>query len=246
LDPTTLAIVLAGFLFASTLKGIVGIGQITTAVAILGTVMSLREAVPLLVLPAIASNIVQACEGGGLGATVRRFGLLNAAGCAGIWLGTVILYLVEPSVPVTLLGVLVCAYCAMNLMALRLSVPRARERLLLPVVGAVSGVLTCATGSLHLLLAAYYQAIGLAKDKYVQANAVSFLIGGVVWVAALADQGVMTRSTLTISVLILIPTFAGLALGRWLRRRVPEATFRICVYVFLLLLGLNLIRKGAF
>jgi hypothetical protein len=244
-DASTLAIVLAGFLLASTLKGIVGIGQITTAVAVLGTVVSLRETVPLLVLPALAANIVQACERGGLCATLRRFWLLNLAGCAGIWLGTVILYLVEPSVPVTLLGLVVCGYGVINLAAVKVSVPASGERLLSPIVGFVSGVLTGATGSLHLLLAAYFQAVGLDKDRYIQANAVTFLIGSVVWIAALVDQGAMTGTTLALSAVILVPTFAGLALGRWLRRRVPEVAFRTGVFAFLLLLGLNLIRKGA-
>ena len=110
MDTATLAIIFAGFLVASTVKGIVGVGQVTTALAILGSTVPLRALVPLLVLPALVSNIVQAGEGGGFLTMLRRFWLTNATGCVGVWLGTMILYSVDPRYPTALLGVLVCAY----------------------------------------------------------------------------------------------------------------------------------------
>jgi uncharacterized protein len=244
LDTVSLAIVFSGFLIASTVKGIVGVGQVTTALAILGSVVPLRELVPLLVLPALVSNLVQAGEGGGLRPMLRRFWLTNATGCAGVWIGTIILFSVDPRYPTTLLGTLVCAYSVAGLAAVRTRIPDGRERLWSPIVGFVSGVLTGATGSLHLLLAAYYVALGLERDKFIQANAITFLITSVVWSAALVEQGAMTRETVVLSTAILIPTFAGLYAGRWIRRRVAYEIFRKGLLALLFVLGLNLIRKA--
>jgi uncharacterized membrane protein YfcA len=246
LDTATLAFVLVGFLIASTVKGIVGIGQITTALAIVGGLVSLRELVPLLVLPALVSNIVQAAEGSGFWPMLRRFWLTNATGCAGVWLGTAILYSVDPRYPTALLGVLVCGYSVLGLTAGVVRVPAARERLLSPIVGFVSGVLTGATGSLHLLLAAYYEAVGLERNEFIKANAITFLITSVIWSAALFDQGAMNREVLILSAAILVPTFLGLYAGRWIRRRIAHEVFRKGLLALLFVLGLNLIRKAVF
>jgi uncharacterized membrane protein YfcA len=244
LDTLSLAIVFAGFFVASTVKGIAGIGQVTTALAILGSVVPLRELVPLLVLPAFVSNLIQAAEGGGFWAMLRRFWLANAAGCTGVWLGTVILYSVDPRIPTALLGVLVCGYSLISLFAVKVRVPSTRERIWSPVVGFVSGVLTGSTGSLHLLLATYYEAVGLVRDKFIQANAITFLIASVVWTAALVEQRAMTRESVILSAAILVPAFAGLYAGRLIRHRVPYEIFRKGLLALLIVLGLNLMRKA--
>ena len=42
----------------------------------------------------------------------------------------------------------------------------------------------------------------------------------------------------------LVPVFAGMFLGEWLRGRVSEVLFRRAILILLLLSGLNLIRQA--
>ncbi len=244
MDPVTASIVAAAFLVSGVVKGAGGLGQATTAVAILTTALGLREAVPLLIVPTLVANAWQVRHGGGLGPLFRRFWALNAAACIGIWLGTMILFAVDPVALAAVLGIVVCLYAAINLTRWTIRMTAARERWLSPIAGLVSGVLTGTTGSLHLLLVVYFQALGLEKDRFVQACGLIFLIGTVIWAASLAERGALNATTAAISALALIPTLLGMAAGSWLRARVSEALFRRWVWIGMIVLGLNLVRKA--
>lgn len=243
-----IAVAAGAFLVAGVIKGAIGIGQITVAVSLLATALPLREAVPLLILPAIVSNIIQVVQGGdrpAAVAVVRRFALTNALGCAGVWAGTVLLFSTTSDAASAVLGIVVAAYAAMNLLRYSPTVPPRIEPALTPVVGLASGVLTGLTGSLHLGLAAWFQAIRLTSPDFIRATGGSFLLASVFWVAALITEGQFGPREAIWSAAALIPTFAGLWMGNALRNRVPEATFRKIVFAGLLLLALNMIWKAA-
>ena len=244
MDVFTAIVVAAAFLVSGVVKGAVGIGQATTAVAILTTALGLREAVPLLIVPTLVANAWQVRHGDGLGAMLRRFWVLNATACIGIWLGTFVLYAIDPVALAAVLGVVVCVYAVINLSRWTIRLEAMRERWLSPIAGLVSGVLTGTTGSLHLLLVVYFQALGLEKDRFVRACGLTFLIGTVIWAASLAERGALDAMTAALSALALIPTLLGMAAGSWLHARISEALFRRWVWIGMILLGLNLMRKA--
>ncbi len=169
---------------------------------------------------------------------------MNAAACAGIWLGTMILFAIDPVALAAVLGTVVCVYSVINLASWTIGLGAAGERWLSPAAGFVSGVLTGTTGSLHLALVVYFQALGLDKERFVQACGLTFLIGTIIWAAALAERGALNATTAAVSALALIPTLLGMAAGSWLRARVSEALFRRWVCIGMIVLGLNLIRKA--
>ncbi len=244
MDAYLYATIALAFLASGVVKGAVGIGQATTAVAILTAVIGLREAVPLLIVPTLVANAWQVRQGGGLGAVFRRFWALNAAACLGVWFGTMILFAIDPVALAAVLGVAVCLYAAINLGRWTIGLKATRERWLSPIIGLVSGVLTGTTGSLHLTAVVYYQALGLDKDRFVQACGLTFLIGTVIWAASLAERGAFDGATAAVSALALIPTLVGMAAGSWLRARISEVLFRRWVWIGLIVLGLNLVRKA--
>ena len=244
MDPTTASIVAAAFLVSGVVKGAVGIGQVTTAVAILTTALGLREAIPLLIVPTLVANVWQLRRGSGLGALFKRFWILNAVACFGVWLGTMILFAIDPVALTAVLGTIVCLYVAFNLTRWTIRMKGSHERWMSPVTGLVSGLLTGTTGSLHLLLVVYFQALGLDKDRFVQACGLTFLIGTVIWAAALTERGALDATAATVSALVLIPTLLGMAAGSWLRAKISEALFRRWVWIGMIVLGLNLVRKA--
>ncbi len=232
------------FLVAGTVKGAIGAGLPTTAIAILSAAIGLREAVPLLVVPAVAANLWLVLSGGRAVHLVRRFWTMAAGACIGIWLGTMILFRVEPAPLSAVLGVAVCLYALVNLFTFDFRLPAHLERPLSPIVGLGSGMLTGATGSMLLPMLVYLQALGLKKDDFVSALGQILLVASLVWAAALASEGALNSTTTLLSALALIPTGLGLLAGQWLRRRVSQTRFRTCIFVFLLILGLNLLRQA--
>ena len=144
------------------------------------------------------------------------------------------------------LGVVVCAFTVINLFALRLAVPERSIPVLSPAVGLFSGVLSGSTGSLGVPVVIYFQALGLAKDTFVQALGLQFLITAAVWIAALIEQGALRGEGVMISTLAVAPAALGMVAGQWLRDRMTQERFNTWIYVFLFVIGLNLIRKGMF
>ena len=246
MDSITLAAVAAAFFCGGIVKGVVGIGLPLTSIALLTLFLDLRLAVPLMVVPILATNILQSFRGGRFGELLRRYWLMLAGGAAGVWTGAAALYRVELSYLLCALGLVVCAYATVNLLALRLTVSDRSLPVLSPVVGAFSGVLAGTTGSIGLPVVMYFQALGLSKDVFIQAVGIQFLITGAILAAALVHEKGLNAETLPVSALAVLPAFLGMAAGQWVRNRVSEERFRTALFIFLLLIGVNLIRKGLF
>jgi len=244
LDPTLFAVVFIAMIAAGCVKGIIGLGLPLTSIAILGTVMDLRQAIPFIVVPILVTNIYQAMQGGQLAAQFHRFWSMNLLLCAGTWVGTILLFIIDPSALVITLGIVVVGYALINLFSVTIRVPAKSEGWMSPVVGLISGILTGTTGSVGAPIAIYMQALGLEKTAFLQAVSLSFFITAVVWIAALIDQSAFDLTTTVVSLFAVIPAFVGMWTGQVLRDRLPEDKFRHWIFVFLIVVGANLIRKG--
>ncbi len=244
MDPTLFAFVFIAMVAAGCVKGVIGLGLPLTSIAILGTVMDLRQAIPLIVVPVLVTNAFQAMQGGVLAQQLRRFWSLNLMLCAGTWGGTVLLFIVDPAVLLIALGAVVVGYALINLFAVRVRVPADSEPWMSPVVGVFSGILTGATGSVGAPIAIYMQALGLEKAAFLQAVSLSFFITAVVWIVALIGHSAFDRATTVVALFAVIPAFVGMWTGQVLRERLSEAKFRHWVFVFLAIVGANLIVKG--
>lgn len=232
------------FLLAGTVKGVIGLGLPLTSIAILTMVTGLREAIPLIVLPVLITNIWQVLQGSNLKGLFLRFWTMNLAMAAGTWCGTILLFIVDPAALLIILGVVIGAYAVINLTGWRLALKDPNENIWSPSVGAFSGILTGTTGSVGMPVAIYLQALGLSKDDFVQGIAISFMIGAAFWLPALHSEGVITREVLFLSAAGLVPAFAGMWIGSRLRSIISETLFRNCVMIFFLIAAANLIRRG--
>ena len=244
LESGTVATVVAAFLIAGVAKGALGMGLPTISVAIMGTALGLREAIPVLMIPSFLANLWQFTRPGPILPLFERFGMMNLMACVGIWTGTVLLFQIDPAVINSLFGGVVILYAIFSLTRVDFTLPPGREPLFGPPVGFFSGLLSGISGSLLLPVVVYLQALKLDKDTFVQAVGLSLFIGTVVWAAALYTDGAMTTAAWTLSAIAVPPVLAGMAVGQWLRGRIPENKFRTAIYIVLILLSANLVRKG--
>ncbi len=246
MDGILIAAAAAAFFCGGLVKGIVGIGLPLTSIALLTLFLDLRLAIPLLVVPILATNVVQAFRGGRFVELLARYWLMLVSGAVGVWIGVAALYRVDLHYLQITLGVVVCFYSLINLLSVRLSVSEASKPVVSPIVGVMSGVLAGTTGSIGLPVAMYFQALGLTKDIFVQAVGIQFLITGSFLAVALACEKGLNMETLPASALAMIPAFLGMWAGQKVRDKVSEDRFRTWLFVLLMLIGLNLIRKGLF
>lgn len=235
-----LAGVAATFFLAGVIKGVIGLGLPTVAMALLGLMMNPGEAAALLVVPSLVTNVWQLVAGAGLAALLRRLWPLLAGICLGTWAGGGLLDGLSAADAARGLGIALVLYAGVGLGQLRLRVPRRWEAWLGLPVGMATGAVTLATGVFVVPAVPYLQALGLDKEDLVQGLGLSFTVSTLALAASLAQAGAMTLPVVGASLLALLPAALGMALGQWLRGRVTPTTFRRCFFAGLLAVGLHL------
>ncbi|MBM3597006.1 MAG: sulfite exporter TauE/SafE family protein [Alphaproteobacteria bacterium] len=243
LDDSTLIAVGIAFLAGGLVKGVVGMGLPTVSIAVMGTVLGLHEALPLMIVPSLVTNIWQALIGGRFVALLRRFWLLLALSAAGAWLGVGILVGADARIMNACLGAALCLYALLGLSTIRMSVPVGWEGWLKAPVGFATGVVSGTTGTIVMPVVLYLEALGLEKDTIVQAMGLSFSVSSLALGLALAGHQAYDGHQLVMSSLALAPATLGMVAGQVLRQRISPTAFRRWLFLALLILGLHLLTK---
>lgn len=244
LDPALLAAVVAVFVLAGVVKGVVGLGLPTISMALLALVMAPAQAAALLIVPSLITNLWQALPWVTLRAVLRRIAAMQAGVCIGTVAGA--LWLGPPSGEWAgiCLGLALVAYAAWGLFGTPPTVLPRHETWIGIAVGTVTGVITAATGVFVIPAVPYLQALKLDKDALIQAMGISFTVSTVALAAGLWLNGGYTAGAASASVLMLLPALAGMALGQRLRGRLSPRTFKLCFMISLALLGAYQAGRG--
>jgi hypothetical protein len=214
------------FLFAGWVKGVVGMGLPTVAMATLGLFMPPVQAAALLVVPSLVTNLWQLVVGPALLALIRRLGSLMLCVCLGTFLGIGLLTSASSKWPSMALGAVLAIYATVALCMPRLSTPRRAEWLLSPAIGLITGMLTGATGVFVVPVVPYLSALDLGREELIQALGLSFTVSTLALATALAVSGRYPGALATSSTLAVVPALAGMLAGQWLRAKLDPKVFR--------------------
>lgn len=234
-----LVLVLAG-----AVKGILGIGLPIISIPLLALVMPVPQAVALMPLPILFSNIWQSFHGGYFLKTLRRFWTLLLALIIGTFIGTKVLSAVHPQMLYVLVGVVVVIFSLTSYFQPQLRVAPRQERWLAPAVGLIGGVLGGLSTIFGPPLIIFLVALHLQKDEFVGTISTFYLIGVLPLILALGAFHMMGQKELIASSLATVPLLTGLALGQVLRARVAQESFRRVLLAMLTLLGCSLVVRA--
>ena len=243
-DPITLAWIALVLLVAGTVKGVVGLGLPTITLALLTATLGLKDAMAILLIPSIVTNVFQMARGGAFRALCRRlwlFLVLLAAGCV---LASGAVAVVDAVWLSGLLGVSIVLYAMLGLATPPWPKPGRREIWLSPAVGAVTGLLTGLTGSFVMPSVPYLQALGLPRDHLVKAMGITFMVATLALAVGLGGRGLVSDGTVTISVLATLPALGGLWIGTCLRGTLSDRLFRKVLFISLVLVGVWIVIKA--
>jgi len=243
LSPAPLATLALVFLLAGLVKGVTGMGLPTIAMALLGSLMPPAAAAALLVVPSLVTNLWQLLAGPDLALLLRRLRSMMLGILLGTLAGSWLLTRGEGAWATTALGLALAAYAALALLLRPPRVAARLERLLSLPMGLSTGLVTGATGVFVLPAVPYLQALGLVRDRLVQALGLSFTVSTIALALGLAGGGAFGGAELGLSTLALLPALLGMRIGQWLRGLVSPAAFRRWFLVALLLLGLQLVLR---
>ena len=194
------------FLLARLVNGVVGLGLPTLARALLALAMPPAQAAALLILPSLVTNVWQMRPWPTLAPMTRRLWPMQAGVVVGTLGGAWLLGAPAGAWAMQALGAALVVYGLWGLSGARVSqVPAGAERLLGPLVGAVTGLVTAATGVFVIPAVPYLQALGLTRDELVQAMGLSFTVSTVALAAGLMLNGQYSAAALSGSALMLLP-----------------------------------------
>jgi uncharacterized membrane protein YfcA len=225
-------------------KGVVGLGLPLVSMPLLTLSFSLKQSVGFLVLPMVASNLVQAFQGGLFLATLRRFWLLLLVLLITVAAATKLLVIVPQEVLFVVIGTSVIVFPLIAHFRPHLRVSGATERWLGPLVGFVAGVIGGVSTFYGAPLMLYLVWLRLPKDLFVIAVSLMYFVGATGLLAGLVLFGVTQFTGLGLSVLGCVPVFAGLWLGQHLRVRLDERRFARLLLAVYLATGLSFLAKA--
>ncbi|HUS56086.1 MAG TPA: sulfite exporter TauE/SafE family protein [Thermohalobaculum sp.] len=245
-EPEIVAMVVATFLLAGFIKGVIGMGLPVVALAFLGSTLGVREALTIMLIPGLATNTYQALVGPAFGMLIRRLWSFLGAAYVGIWLGVAVLAGAKSETMIALLGITLCTYCAVTMLRVQMPPPGRREPWMSPLMGGLGGVMFGMTGIIIVPGILYLQTLGLKRDVFVQALGIIFVTITLGLGTSLAGRGLMTQDLVLMSLTALIPTAAGLALGQRYRHHISEERFKRIFLIALLVIGLDMLRRSLF
>lgn len=241
LNTPQIVAVFATYLFAATAKGVTGLGFSTTCLPILTLLVGLKDALPLVILPSICSNLVVMRQAGRFGETIRRFWPMLLALLPGLAVGLWTLSRIDGTQAGAVLGLMLLLWCTFSIARPNMHLPPQWERPLAPLSGGLTGLINGVTGSQVVPVVPFLMMLRLDRDLFIQAVNCSFTLSSIVMAVGLGLLGLFSSYDILISALGTLLVFFGVSMGGAIRRRLSEEFFRNVILVMLSLMGISLI-----
>ncbi|MDP1964973.1 MAG: sulfite exporter TauE/SafE family protein [Reyranella sp.] len=229
---------LAVFLLAGTVKGLVGLGLPTITIALTSLVLPLTEAIALIALPTIFTNVWQATVGGQFWVILRRQWPLIVTLMISLYLTMWLVGQKGPNWAFLVLAAVLIVYSGLGLLRIRLHIHADLEKLLAPVIGVVSGFVAGLVGVPIIPLMPYLQGLDIKPSELVQSLGVVLCATSLTLTVSLLNFGLLDGPRAIVSAAAVVPALAGMWVGQQIRLRLSVEQFRLAVFWALLLTGL--------
>ena len=244
IDPSVLLVVALAFFFGGVIKGMTGFGLHMITVPLLSFSLPLPTAIALTMIPVLLSNAYLMKQSGHAWESVRRFWPLMVVLVVTLWFSTRLLVTLDQAILTSIYGVVIFIFVLTNIRGPRLEITPGAERWLSPLIGLAGGVIGGATSLYGLPVLLYIIALNSPKEQFVGAVTTNYLVGGVALTFMLAKLEILTGQDAVIAGIGLVPLFAGLAAGQFLRGKASQELFRKIVLATLIGIGLAMILRN--
>ena len=237
-------IILGTYFFASSIKGITGLGFSTICLPFMVLTVGLKAALPLLIIPSLASNLIVMRQAGYFRTTLFRFWHMLIATALGVCLGLMLLDSVNNKLAGAILGLVLILWCTFSYVAPNLKLPLEKERPTGIISGIATGIINGLTGSQVIPCVPYLMALNLDRNIFIQATNISFTLSSLIMAVGLTHLELFTLDAIKLSIIGLVLVLFGLQLGTKIRPRLSPANFRLAVLIVLFITALGLLLKA--
>jgi len=224
----------AAILFGGIVKGTLGVGLPLFAVPLMSLMIGSTQAIALVAVPVLASNIWQAWQEASWKITLKRFWPLMLTQA----IMTVFAVHWTLSFTVKQLNMLVAFAVVLAVVSMlfkpSFSISPQKEKWTGALVGTLSGMLGGVSSLMGPILISYMMSLKLKRDEFVGAISVIYLNAAWPLYAAMYAFDRMEVIDIGYSFLALIPMAIGLSTGQKLRHKLSEDAFRKVLLGFLI------------
>lgn len=234
------------FFMAGIVKGLVGIGLPTAVIGLLSQFIDPRQAIALLLIPMLVSNIFQAQKNGMLMPALKRFWPFALMLVVGILIFTHLAAGVSANTMALMVGVMIVIFVLVSAFGKPLVIQERYDRPAQFLFGSVAGVMGGLTALWAPPMVIYLMSKDLEKDKFVGVLGFLLVAGSVPLLFGYWQSGLTSPVMLYYSLLMTLPTLAGVWVGEKGRNLLNGDQFRWLLLLVFFVLGLNLIRGAVF
>lgn len=237
-------VMLATYFTAGAIKGTLGIGFPTAAIALSATVYDARTAISLAIIPMCLINAWQIYRSGNVAYVVKTNWRLLLAMVLFIAIFTVVAADISIFALTLFLGVAISVFAISSLWR---TPPVLSDRYKNPaqiITGVVSGIFGGLAGVWAPPIIIYLTSRRVSSTEFVQTVGVLLFIGSTILLGGYVYNGFIHSGNAVFSTLLVLPAIAGFSIGEIMRRKLSNDLFYKIILMFFLVLGLNFIRRA--
>ena len=243
-DGHSIAIILAVFLAAGLVKGILGFGLPIVTMSFLPFIIPVEQAIVLSAAVQPATNLFQLLSAGDVRRAFETGWPVLATLVPGVALGAWYLTSLDGHTLLLMVGVTIIAFSMLNLFGYQIVIAENRRVHAGFGFGAVAGVVGALTSLNGWAFIMYLVGIGAERTVFRSTIALLFLVSGFLISSSFWVLGLLNGTLLAIALATLCAAFPGMWIGNKLGSGLPADLFRKVLLVALALIGMMLIYQA--
>jgi len=241
-DGLIVVAIIAVMLFAGMIHGTLGLGFPMVATPMLATMMDVRSAILITLLPTMAVNIASIANNKSSLASTRPFLPLVLFALLGSIAGASVLAVTDPAPFRIVLAALILLYLWNGI-----RIPKQwlmnNSLLAMAIFGLIAGVSAGTTNVMVAILIIYFMSLETPRSTLVPALNSCFLVGKISQIVVLAIAGLVSVRLMLETAPLAVAAVIALLLGQRLQPRIQVNTYQAILRKLLLLLAIVLIYQ---
>ncbi len=241
-DPYIIIFIIFTFILSGIIKGFLGIGLPSAAMALLTLVMGPIEAISIMIIPLIVTNLAQFFRSDERLQTALEFRFFAFTIIVSIFVTSIFITSYPTSLLTLAIGFAMVVFSSNILFGIKLKIGEGYFWHIF--VGMISGVLGGLSSIWSPPVAMYLIARDYSKERFICISGFLFLSGSFPLAAGLYFSGVLTQEAMIKSLISLFAAMIGFRIGELIRSHVSQALFRKMVLIAFLIMGIRLIIES--
>jgi hypothetical protein len=231
--------------FGGFIKGALGVGTPLLTVPMMAIVLPPQMAIAIMAIPVVVANLWQFSEADRSKAVVKRFWPAFIGVLIGTWIGVKILSIIDEFTLLIVVGVAVIGFGILQGSRHRFHLSESRVKPVGAIFGLASGVIGGVCSFFGPMLVVYLLSIrDLTKNQFVSSISFLYVSAVIPWAIALYLYGILDQKMLMFSVVATLPVTLGLVIGRRIRGRIGEDSFKILIIGILMVSGTSMLWRA--